>query len=89
MKTVLISNHDFFVFLGSFITGLLMAPLVLSLLTSLKPNQTISTYAPEGHQVKAGTPTMGGIIIVLAFFFVSKTDLFSANFFVRVRTCRF
>ena len=74
MKTVLISNHDFFVFLGSFITGLLMAPLVLSLLTSLKSNQTISTYAPEGHQVKAGTPTMGGIIIVLAFLVVGLFD---------------
>lgn len=38
---------------------------VLNTLVRLKSRQTVSQYAPEGHQVKQGTPTMGGLIIVL------------------------
>jgi phospho-N-acetylmuramoyl-pentapeptide-transferase len=33
-------------------------------LLAMKSRQTVSQYAPEGHQKKQGTPTMGGIIIV-------------------------
>jgi len=38
---------------------------VLKLLVALKSRQTISQYAPEGHLAKQGTPTMGGLIIVI------------------------
>lgn len=38
---------------------------ILKLLIALKSRQTISQYAPEGHQAKQGTPTMGGLIIVV------------------------
>lgn len=32
-------------------------------LVQFKSRQTISQYAPEGHQAKQGTPTMGGLIV--------------------------
>lgn len=37
---------------------------ILRLLHSLKSRQTVSQHAPEGHQQKQGTPTMGGLIIL-------------------------
>jgi phospho-N-acetylmuramoyl-pentapeptide-transferase len=44
-----------------------------------KVGKEISEWAPETHQVKAGTPTMGGLLIVLAVFAVTL----AANFFGR------
>ncbi len=40
---------------------------VWRLLLLTKSRQTVSQYAPEGHQAKQGTPTMGGLIIVLGY----------------------
>src|SRR5438270_731378 len=37
---------------------------VIGALRRLKARQIISTDAPEGHRKKAGTPTMGGLIII-------------------------
>ncbi len=51
-------------FLVAFLTSACLAyPIYLSLIR-LKSRQTVSQFAPEGHQVKQGTPTMGGLIIV-------------------------
>lgn len=36
---------------------------ILRRLVAWKSRQTISQFAPEGHQKKQGTPTMGGLII--------------------------
>ena len=54
-------------FITAFIASALGAYPILSLLRVLKSRQTISQYAPEGHQKKQGTPTMGGLIIILGF----------------------
>lgn len=45
------------------VSALLAAP-VLRVLIALKSRQTVSQHLP-GHQVKSGTPTMGGLIVVL------------------------
>ncbi|MEZ0325043.1 MAG: hypothetical protein ACAH95_03995 [Fimbriimonas sp.] len=37
---------------------------VYKMLLALQSRQTVSAFAPETHQVKQGTPTMGGLIIV-------------------------
>jgi phospho-N-acetylmuramoyl-pentapeptide-transferase len=54
---------------GAFLAGLVLALLgglaLLPLLRSLKARQFISSDAPQRHQVKAGTPTMGGLIIIV------------------------
>lgn len=46
--------------------GAIVAKPVLSALIALKSRQTINKHAPEGHQKKQGTPTMGGIISLIA-----------------------
>lgn len=40
---------------------------IVRLLRALKAKQTISMDAPQQHQKKAGTPTMGGVIILAGF----------------------
>ena len=46
--------------------GILAYP-IWRLLLLTKSRQTISQYAPEGHQVKQGTPTMGGLIVIAGY----------------------
>ncbi len=41
---------------------------IMKLLVAMKSRQTVSQHAPEGHQVKQGTPTMGGLIILAGVF---------------------
>ena len=48
----------------SFIIVVLLGPSVIRLLTKLKFGQTIRAEGPKTHQTKAGTPTMGGILIL-------------------------
>ncbi len=45
------------------ISGVLSFP-IMRLLAMMKSKQTVSQFAPEGHQAKQGTPTMGGLIIL-------------------------
>ncbi len=47
----------------SFVTG----PWVIRTLRARKVSQVIREDAPEGHREKQGTPTMGGLIILLGF----------------------
>ncbi|MDO3409210.1 phospho-N-acetylmuramoyl-pentapeptide-transferase [Saccharibacillus sp. CPCC 101409] len=51
----------------SFILAVLAGPLCIPLLKRLKLGQQVRGDGPEGHLKKAGTPTMGGIVILLAF----------------------
>jgi phospho-N-acetylmuramoyl-pentapeptide-transferase len=44
-----------------------LSPRFIETLRTREFGQHIREEGPEGHHVKAGTPTMGGIIIVLAF----------------------
>jgi phospho-N-acetylmuramoyl-pentapeptide-transferase len=50
----------------AFLFALLAGPLFIPILRRLKFGQQIRKEGPQGHQKKAGTPTMGGIIILLA-----------------------
>ena len=54
----------------------LLAYPIWRLLLLTKSRQTISEYAPEGHQLKQGTPTMGGFIIVLAYLVAGVASMF-------------
>jgi phospho-N-acetylmuramoyl-pentapeptide-transferase len=51
----------------AFAVAALLARPVHKALVSWKSRQTISQYAPEGHQAKQGTPTMGGLIIIFGY----------------------
>ena len=49
----------------------------MGLLRRLAVGKQISEWGPQGHQVKAGTPTMGGLLIVAAIVgFTAAANLF-------------
>ena len=52
------------------LTALLMSfmigPMMIRRLTALKIGQSIRQLGPESHQIKSGTPTMGGSLILVA-----------------------
>lgn len=54
-------------FLSSAVLGLIFIPL----LKKLNVGQRISSYVGDGHKKKEGTPTMGGIIFILATLFTT------------------
>ncbi len=52
--------------LTALLIGLVAGPRVIRRLTALKIGQPIRTNGMETHLVKSGTPTMGGVLILLA-----------------------
>jgi len=58
----------FGVFFSAVAICLLSGPLMISFLRKLKFGQHIRTDGPKGHLQKAGTPTMGGVMILLSLF---------------------
>jgi len=55
-----------FTALTSFIISLIVGPPIIRILHQLKFGQSIRDDGPKSHQKKAGTPTMGGILIFIA-----------------------
>ena len=45
--------------------GLFLGPWVIRQLTAMKVGQAVRTDGPQTHLVKTGTPTMGGVLILL------------------------
>jgi phospho-N-acetylmuramoyl-pentapeptide-transferase len=52
--------------LTALMIGLIAGPMVIRRLTALKIGQPIRGYGMESHLVKQGTPTMGGVLILMA-----------------------
>ena len=50
----------------SMVIGLVFGPWVIRRLTALKIGQPVRAYGVETHMAKTGTPTMGGVLILLA-----------------------
>ena len=55
-------------FVTAFIIGVIVAPWFIKKLHHLKFGQPIRSDGPQSHQEKSGTPTMGGIFVLLASF---------------------
>jgi phospho-N-acetylmuramoyl-pentapeptide-transferase len=55
----------------AFVVGVILGPLVIPILRKLKFGQAIRAEGPQAHLKKAGTPTMGGLIILAALTFTS------------------
>ncbi|SFD59215.1 Phospho-N-acetylmuramoyl-pentapeptide-transferase [Paenibacillus catalpae] len=68
---------------ASFLISVLLGPLFIPLLRRMKFGQQIRTDGPQSHLKKSGTPTMGGIIIMLALLisFLKFSDK-TADFWV-------
>src|SRR5690554_4095268 len=68
----------------SFIISIILGPIILPILKKLKFGQSIREEGPQSHIKKSGTPTMGGIIIMISVFISSiifareSTDLIIA-----------
>ncbi len=54
------------VFLVSYVLGILFSLIILPYLKKLKIGQVVRDDGPKSHLKKAGTPTMGGIVILIA-----------------------
>ncbi len=64
-------SYQIKILLISFITTLVFAVIILPILKRLKVGQIEREEGPESHLKKQGTPTMGGIIIILGVIAVS------------------
>ena len=53
--------------LTAFAVSLIIGKALITRLTELKVGQTIRDDGPQSHLKKAGTPTMGGLLIAMAF----------------------
>lgn len=65
----------------SFAVSALLGPVVIPFLRRLKVGQTVRGEGPQAHLKKNGTPTMGGILIMIA---VVVTSLFYVKDFPRI-----
>jgi phospho-N-acetylmuramoyl-pentapeptide-transferase len=52
--------------LTALVIGLGFGPWVIRRLTELKIGQAVRTIGPQTHLVKSGTPTMGGVLVLLS-----------------------
>jgi phospho-N-acetylmuramoyl-pentapeptide-transferase len=50
----------------SMAASLVLGPFLIRLLQRIKLGQNIREEGPESHHIKAGTPTMGGVLIIFA-----------------------
>lgn len=70
----------------SFAITVLLCPIFIPILHRMKFGQFIREEGPESHLKKAGTPTMGGIVILAAFtvtgiaYMINKPELFPVIF---------
>ncbi|GAE29148.1 phospho-N-acetylmuramoyl-pentapeptide-transferas e [Halalkalibacter hemicellulosilyticusJCM 9152] len=55
----------------SFLIAVLLSPIFIPFLRRLKFGQSIREEGPESHKKKSGTPTMGGIVIVISIIITS------------------
>ena len=56
----------FYTILVAFLITVLLSPIFIPFLRRLKFGQSIREEGPKSHQKKTGTPTMGGLVILLA-----------------------
>lgn len=64
------------VFLGAYILGILFSLIILPYLRKMKVGQVVREDGPKSHLKKAGTPTMGGIVIIIASLIILSVATF-------------
>ena len=65
------ANHVVIPVLISFVLSVIMGPVVIPFLRRLKVGQTERVEGVQSHLKKAGTPTMGGVMILLSVVITS------------------
>ncbi|MFJ7976303.1 phospho-N-acetylmuramoyl-pentapeptide-transferase [Peribacillus sp. JNUCC 23] len=66
----------FYTILTGFLITVLLSPIFIPFLRRLKFGQSIREEGPKSHQKKSGTPTMGGLVILLAVAITTLTMVF-------------
>ena len=64
-----------------FLTTVLLCPFFIPYLRKLKFGQSIREEGPQSHQAKSGTPTRGGIVILLSLTLATLVMSFKAELF--------
>ncbi len=59
--------------LFSFLIVIILGPIFIPILTKFKFGQTVRAEGPKSHLAKNGTPTMGGILMILAILITCLT----------------
>ena len=81
-----------FASLTALFTGLIIGPLVINRLRDFQIGQYIREEGPKAHQKKAGTPTMGGVLIVISIVVPTLLWADLSNLFIWIAvlsTCAF
>jgi len=55
-----------FAAMTALVIGLAAGPAVIRMLTRMKVGQAVRTDGPQTHLIKSGTPTMGGVLVLIA-----------------------
>jgi phospho-N-acetylmuramoyl-pentapeptide-transferase len=71
-----------FASLTALFTGLIIGPLVINRLRDFQIGQYIREEGPKAHQKKAGTPTMGGVLIAISIIVPTLLWADLTNYFV-------
>ena len=69
-------------FFISFLLTMYLLPKFIVWAKSKKASQPIYEHAPEGHQAKAGTPTMGGVVFIFATLIATLLTAKLNNFYI-------
>jgi len=57
--------------LAAFVINIILCPIIIPILTKIKFGQNVRDDGPQSHLIKAGTPTMGGIMILISLLIAS------------------
>ncbi|MGB5920346.1 phospho-N-acetylmuramoyl-pentapeptide-transferase [Arcobacter sp.] len=69
-------------FLISFLLTMYLMPKFIKWAKNKKANQPIYELAPESHQIKCGTPTMGGVVFIFSTIIATLLTVKLNNFYV-------
>lgn len=91
VKTGSISRQILIASTGSLLICLFLSPRFITFLRNREFGQNIREEGPQGHKAKAGTPTMGGVVIFLAiavpYVLLSRRDWQSIGVFAVAIAC--
>jgi len=76
-----------FASLTALLIAMFIGPYVIQKLREFQIGQYIREYGPQSHQKKSGTPTMGGVLIVIAILLPTVLWSDPANLFVWIAVC--
>ena len=69
-------------FFIAFVLTMYLMPKFIKWAKSKKASQPIYEYAPQAHQAKAGTPTMGGVVFIFSTIVATLLTAKLSNFYV-------